>query len=101
MPATVEIKGTIAIISLSGKLDYSTQKDIYLAIDQALASKVSREIQVDLADLIFMDSSIIQALLSLQERANAAVKLVVLLNCSDTLREIFAIGGFDHVFTIL
>ncbi len=53
-----------------------------------------------MANVIFMDSSVIQALLWLQERATAAVKLVVLINCSDTLRELFAIGGFDNIFTI-
>lgn len=100
MPATVEIKGNVARISLSGKLDFSTQKDVYKAIDEVLASSLTREILVDLADVTFMDSSIIQALLSLQERANAAVKLVTLVNCSKTLREIFTIGGFDTVFTI-
>ena len=100
MPAVIEIKGNLAKISLSGKLDFSTQKAIYLAIDEVLSSNVTREILVDLADVTFMDSSIIQALLSLQERANAAAKLVTLVNCSDTLREVFAIGGFDTVFTI-
>jgi anti-anti-sigma factor len=100
MPATVELKGNLARISLSGKLDFSTQKDLYKAIDEVLASSAVKEIFVDLADLIFMDSSGIQALLSLQGRATAAAKLVTLVNCSDTLREIFELGGFDTVFTI-
>jgi anti-anti-sigma factor len=100
MPATVELIGNLARISLSGKLDFSTQKDVYIAIDEVLASGLAREIQVDLADVTFMDSSIIQALLSLQEKANAAAKSVTLVNCNNTLREIFAIGGFDTVFTI-
>jgi len=100
MTATIEIKGNVAIISLAGKLDFSNQKDVYLAIDEALASNLSREIYVDLANVVFMDSSVIQALLWLQEKATAAVKLVVLLHCSDTLREIFTIGGFDNIFTI-
>jgi len=100
MPATVEMKGNLARISLSGKLDFSSQKELYGAVEEVLSSTAIREIVVDLANLIFMDSSGIQALLSLQGRASASSKLVTLVNCSDTIREILELGGFDTVFTI-
>jgi anti-anti-sigma factor len=100
MSATVEFEGNVARIILGGKLDFSTQGDIKKSMDEALEADHVTEIQVDLADVAFMDSSVIRALLALQTKALRGRKSVALLNCSEMLREIFTIGGFDGIFTI-
>jgi anti-anti-sigma factor len=99
MTITVEIHGPIASILLSGKVDYSTQEEIWNANYKALFADHVREIHVDFAKVTFMDSSIIRALLSLQGETDAKGKSLVLLNCSDYMREVFEIGGFDKMFT--
>jgi anti-anti-sigma factor len=48
--------------------------------------------------VMFLDSSVIRALLVLRREADAAGKSLVLLNCNDTTREVFEIGGFDRMF---
>jgi anti-anti-sigma factor len=99
MSVAIEFHGTVASIILSGNVDYSTQDEIRNANQQALSNKQVREIHVNCAAVTFLDSSIIRALLILQKESDAAGKLLVLLNCTDTTREVFEIGGFDRMFT--
>lgn len=100
MPAKVETRGNTAVIFLSGELDFSSQEEIQRAMEEALAVNAAGEIQVNLANVTFMDSSVIQALLTLQEKANLGGKSLTLVNCRDHIREILTIGGFDHIFKI-
>jgi anti-anti-sigma factor len=100
MPAKVELTGNIARIILSGNLDFSTQEELVAAIDQALSIDAAKEIQVDMADAIFIDSSAIRALLNLQEMAKRKEKSLSIWNCSEPIRETFAIGGFDRLFVL-
>src|SRR5215208_3032441 len=100
MPAKLEITGQVARILLSGDVDFSTQVDLGEAIDQALSVNAAKEIQVDMADVNFIDSSVIRTLLRLQERASAKKKSLSIWNCNDRIREIFVIGGFDQMFVL-
>jgi anti-anti-sigma factor len=99
MTITVEFNGKVASIVLSGGIDYATQEEFKVANKEALSREGVREIQVDFAKAKFLDSAGIRALLVLQKGVNASGKSLVLLNCNDTMRDIFEIGGFDKVFT--
>jgi anti-anti-sigma factor len=99
MTVTTEFQGSAAIINLSGNVDYSSQEDIRKANRQALSNPQVREIQVNCAELTFLDSSVIRALLILKKEADEAGKSLILLNCNDNTREVFEIGGFDRMFT--
>lgn len=100
MPAKLEITGDIARIILSGDLDFSGQQSLDQAINQALRVESAKEIQVDMTQVSFIDSSVIRALLNLQEMARARNKSLSLWNCNAQIREIFGIGGFDQMFVI-
>jgi anti-sigma B factor antagonist len=99
MTATVEMHGSVAHIILAGNLDYSTQDELRTATQRALSHKRAREIHVDFAGVMFLDSSVIRALIILQKEADAAGKSLILMNCNEFTREIFEIGGFDRMFT--
>lgn len=99
MIVTLDINGPIASIFLSGNVDYSTQEEIQNANRTALFDDQVREIHIDFADVRFVDSSLIRALLILQREADAKGKSLVLLNSNDYMREVFEIGGFDKLFT--
>jgi len=99
MSATVEFTGGVALVSLSGEFDFSSQENLNLAFEEALTIP-SNEIQIDLADTRFIDSSVIRLLLILREAARRNKKNLVLLNCSERIYEIFKIGGFDQIFDI-
>ena len=100
MSITVNVHGPIAHINLSGGIDYSTQEEIKEANRKALSAEHVREIHVTLADVTFIDSSGIRALLILQKQADERGIALVLLDCNKPIREIFEIGGFDSMFTI-
>jgi anti-anti-sigma factor len=100
MPAKVETTGELARIILSGDLDFATQDHLSQAIGQALSIADAKEIQVDMANVNFIDSSVIRALLELQEIANANGKALSIWNCNKQIRDIFMIGGFDQMFVI-
>jgi anti-anti-sigma factor len=98
MTVAINFHGTTADIVLSGNIDYSMQDEIRDANESALSNQQVREICVDFAEVTFLDSSVIRSLLTLQKDADAAGKLLVLMNCTDTTREVFEIGGFDRMF---
>lgn len=100
MPARVESVGQVARIVLSGDLDFSTQANLADASDQALGIKTAKEIHVDMSNATFIDSSVIRALLKLQERASADNKVISIWHCNEHIREIFSIGGFDQLLVI-
>jgi anti-anti-sigma factor len=101
MTVSIEFHGATAEILLAGNIDYSTQEEIRDVNQRALSNDQVKEIHVDCAGVTFLDSSAIRGLLILQKEANAQGKTVVLLNCSDSTREVFEIGGFDRMFTFL
>lgn len=100
MPISVDINGEIGRIILAGKFDFAVQDEFRRVITETLDNKSIMEIQVDLADVTFMDSSAIRLLLQLNVNASLLGKSVIIVSCRDAIREIFAIGGFDSVLTI-
>lgn len=100
MPANVEITGEIARIHLTGNFDFSKQTELSAAIDRALSLDTIKEIQVDMTHTSFIDSSVIRALLRLQEMATKNNKKMSIWNCNEHIREIFVIGGFDQMLVI-
>ncbi len=101
MLAKADIRENVAFIILSGQLDFSTQDAVYAAINSALGSSVVKEIRVDLKDVKFMDSSIIQALLTLHLKASKEQKPLTIINCPEMIRDIFSMAGFDTIFKIV
>ncbi len=100
MSITVNTRGSIAKIVLSGGIDYSTQEQFRQASDKAISAKRVREIHIDFTDVTFMDSSGIRTLLILQKQAEKKGMSLIVSNCSDSVREVFEIGGFDRMFTM-
>ena len=94
----IQFHDSVADIVLSGNMDYSTQEEIRKANQQAISASKVREIRVDFGQVTFLDSSVIRALLVLQKEASASGKSLVLLNCTDSMRELFEMGGFDRMF---
>jgi HptB-dependent secretion and biofilm anti anti-sigma factor len=100
MPEKLEVTGEVARIVLSGDFDFSTQGNLGNVIEQALNTTAAKEIQVDMGNVTFIDSSFIRTLLQLQDSAKAYHKSLSLWNCNDQIRNTLAIGGFDQLFVI-
>jgi len=99
MPVSISTSGEVARINLSGEFDFSTQDDLSRVFDKAL-NTTAHEIQIDMADTTFIDSSVIRMFLKIHELAKKNKKSLTLVNCNERIYEIFTIGGFDQVFDI-
>lgn len=100
MPISLEVNGKEGRIILVGVFDFSVHNDVRKIINETLSKEEIKNIIVDMAGVSFMDSSAIGLLLLLNEKAQADGKSVTVINCRDTIREIFSIGGFDKILSI-
>ena len=99
MSVEVTTIGNVTSISLSGDFDFSHQDMLEQTFEQVINTKPS-EIEINLLDTTFIDSSVIRMFLKLRDMARHNKSSLVIVNCSDRIREIFVIGGFDQIFTI-
>jgi len=99
MSATVTISGKTARVHLSGNFDFSTQEELSKAFDSALNSETG-EVEIDMENVTFIDSSVIRTFLKLHESVRKKKKTLAIRNCSDYIFEIFSIGGFDKIFDV-
>lgn len=90
-----------AVVSLSGRFDFSAHRDLRDSCGTLLASSEVRELDLDLGDVDYMDSSALGILLLLKERADAAGKRVALHNCKGVVRQTLAIANFERIFCIV
>jgi anti-anti-sigma factor len=70
------------------------------AFNSALSNNGAKDITVDLQNVSFMDSSIIRALITLHRNGMKSQKAVTLVHCSESILEVFKIGGFDGILSI-
>ena len=99
MPATIAITGNVARIGLLGDFDFSNQDELRLTFEQVINAQ-GAEIEIDLQETSFIDSSVIRLFLKLRDMAEKNNKSLVIVHCNERIAEIFAIGGFDKVFDI-
>lgn len=89
-----------AVLSLSGRFDFTLHKDFRDAYEQALGNKAVKEVEIDLRDVDYLDSSALGMLLLLKDRAAQTGSSVYLSNCRETVRQILEIANFHKLFTI-
>jgi anti-anti-sigma factor len=88
------------VIRLRGRFDFSAHRSFSDGMEQALTAP-SRDIQVDLADVDYIDSSALGTLLVAQDRAKAAGKSISLARAKGTVQQVLEIANFHKRFTIV
>lgn len=99
MPVTTSTSASVTRINLSGEYDFSSQDELKKIFEEAL-NVAAPEIQLNMQNTAFIDSSVIRILLKLHETAKLNKKKLIIVNCNKRIYEIFAIGGFDQIFNI-
>lgn len=92
--------GSVGTLNMSGRFDFSAHRSFKEAYDQFLPQKAITHLEVNLADVVYMDSSALGMLLMLHERAQKEGKEVVLSRANPTIRQILDIANFGKLFTI-
>ena len=100
MDVKVTTAGSVAIINMKGRFDFSAHRVFKDAYEPLLLQKESTTLEINLADVAYMDSSALGMLLLLHERAQAVGKEVVLSRANSTVLQILDIANFGKLFTI-
>ena len=100
MPAaTISTSGNVIRINLLGEFDFSTQDELKQVFEKAL-SAATQNIQINMQNTVFIDSSVIRLILKFHDTVKKNKKTMVITNCNERIYEIFTIGGFDQVVDI-
>ena len=94
--ATHRDDDTIRVV-LSGEIDMTTADKFETAMDTA-AGQNPRSVVVDLADVRFMDSSGIAALVHARTRSEISGTVLTVINCQPPIRRVMEVTG---VYTAL
>lgn len=89
-----------ATLSLSGRFDFTLHKEFRDTYEQVLTNASVREIEIDLRDVEYLDSSALGMLLLLKDRASQNSARVSLSHCRDTVRQILEIANFHKLFPV-
>lgn len=89
-----------AVISVTGRFDFSANREFRSACGTALRSSDVSEIEVDLEKVDYLDSSALGMLLMLREQAGALRKSVALSNCHGAVKRVLDIANFARLFRI-
>jgi anti-sigma B factor antagonist len=93
-----ESDGDTLRVKLSGEFDLTATGDFRNAVENAETEWTHAEI--DLRDVVFMDSSGLQALVSLNNRARERGLEVTLLRPSEPVSRLLALTGLDGQFAV-
>lgn len=100
METNLTIADSRALIRLQGRFDFNAHREFRDAVDNALRDATAREIQVDLGDVDYLDSSALGMLLMLRDKARGGNKTVSLVNCRGAVRQVLDIANFSKLFSI-
>lgn len=93
--------GDKVTIKLAGRFDFNDHRSIKSAYEPALLQAEVKRLEIDLAEIEYLDSSALGMLMLMRERVLAAGKTVVLSKPSKTVAQILDIANFSKLFTIL
>lgn len=100
MDAQVTMNGDSAVLRLSGRFDFKAHREFRDAVDSLLGQAGVKPLQVDLAEVSYLDSSALGMLLMLRDKAKAANKDVALVGVKGSVRQVLDIANFSKLFAI-
>jgi anti-anti-sigma factor len=100
MIVNVNIPSGAARIAIPSRFDFSMNGKFIKSYIPLLDDVAIREIEIELSEVDFMDSSALDMLTLLKERATAANKSISLLNTSTLISRILEITDLSGVFNV-
>ncbi len=91
--------GEVSIVKLAGRLDSSTAQPAEEKFAQMLGSGTPR-LAIDMSGLEYISSAGLRVLLVIAKKVQQANGRIVLFGLVPTVREVFAVSGFDKIFAI-
>lgn len=100
MQIASQVVDTKAVLNLNGRFDFHSHRDFRAAYESALEAAGVREIEINFADVDYLDSSALGMLLLLREKAEALGKRVVLAGLRGTVKQVLDIANFGKLFAV-
>lgn len=89
-----------AVLSLAGAFDFNSHRDFRHACETLLEAQGVRSLELDLAQVDYVDSSALGMLLILRDKAEARGKQVILSRPRGTVRQVLEIANFGKLFPL-
>lgn len=99
--ASVELSkrpNAVHLVSLTGEFDVAQVQDVATALDEAIADPESRTVAVDLSEVTFLDSTMLQTLVSGRDRAQLARKPTWLVRPEPLAWRVFTVTMLHKLF---
>jgi anti-sigma B factor antagonist len=90
--------GSLSAVVLDGEFDLSNMQEVVVALNEAIDDPDTRAVAVDLSLVGFLDSKMLQALVTARDRAQEALKPVWLVRPEDRIWRVFQITMLDKLF---
>lgn len=100
MQISVDVKDGKAVICLNGRFDFNTHREFSNCYSSAIEDGSVRQVDVELGNVDYLDSSALGMLLLLSERAKVANKSVALVNPNEMVAQVLERVSFGRIFTI-
>jgi anti-anti-sigma factor len=95
------VQDSHATLSLSGRFDFSIHRDFRRNYEDILGTPGVRELDVDLANVNYIDSSALGMLLLLREKAGAQNIQLKLAHAQGSVRQVLEVANFGRLFEIV
>jgi len=96
---TVEVRGDVVRVRLRGELDLSVAAEVSGWLDKALDEHPTKDMEIDLRELEFLDSSGIQALLNAYATVTGRGRTLRMVGASGGVREVLEIVDVHDLLT--
>lgn len=101
MDTVVEKMGGAALVRLSGRFDFNAHRNFREAVDKAMTLPETTSIDVDLAEVTYLDSSALGMLLMLRDKARGGNHVINLLRPAGSVKQVLEIANFSKLFNIV
>lgn len=89
-----------ARIALNGRFDFDSHRIFRDSYEALLKDQNTREIEIDLDRVDYLDSSALGMLLLLREKAAMANKSLALANSHGMVQQVLDVANFNKLFTL-
>lgn len=100
MLASVAKQAGTAEVTLSGRFDFNAHRDFRAAYEPLITDAEVMRINLDLAQVEYLDSSALGMLLMLRDKSAAANKQLALTNVRGAVKQVLDIANFGKLFAI-
>lgn len=100
MQINTTIREGQAQLSLAGSFDFNAHQDFRKAYDQALEDASVKELNLNFAQVDYLDSSALGMLLILRDKVGEKGKQIVLSGLRGTIKQVLDVANFGKLFAM-